>query len=313
MYPQTSPFERMKIFFTRREALSRIILINIVVWLLIALIRNLSFLFSTPEAGTSGLYKQLLSEYLLSFLALPANVEVFLQKPWTILSYMFLHFDFWHILFNLLWLYWFGVIFVQYLSQRQFFATYIFGGIAGGLLYIISYNVFPVFDFVKGTAQAIGASASVLAIVVAISFYVPNYTINLFILGPVKIKYIAIITIAMDILMISGGNAGGHLAHLGGALWGFAYVKMLPHFDPAKVFGIFSESSLKKFRENRKARFKVHYGKPPVSDEEYNLQKKDKQQKIDKILDKISQSGYNSLTKEEKELLFSSSNKQNNL
>lgn len=312
MYPQTSPFEKMKIFFTKREALSRIILINIAVWLVIALIRNLAFLFSSPEVGTSGLYKQYLSEYLLSFLALPANLNVFIAKPWTIFTYMFLHFDFLHILFNLLWLYWFGAIFVQYLTQRQFLATYILGGIVGGIVYMTAYNVFPVFDIVRGNALALGASASVLAIVVAISFYVPNYTINLFILGPIKIKYIALITIAMDLLMINSGNAGGHLAHLGGALWGFMYIKMLPYADPSKIFSIFSDQSVQRFKTARKNKFKVHYGRPHITDEDYNLLKKEKQQRIDKILDKISQSGYNSLTKEEKELLFSSSNKQNN-
>lgn len=312
MYPQISPFEKMKIFFSKREALPKIILINISIWLIIALIRNLAFLFSSPEAGISGLYKHYLTEYLLSFLALPANVNVFLAKPWTIFSYMFLHFDFLHILFNMLWLYWFGAIFVQYLTQRQFLATYIFGGIVGGLLYMLAYNVFPVFDIVRGNALALGASASVLAIVVAISFYVPNYTINLFIIGPVKIKYIALITILMDLLMINSGNAGGHIAHLGGAIWGFSYVKMLPHFDPSKLFKLFSDESFRKFQETRRQKFKVHHGRKAVSDEEYNLQKKERQQRIDKILDKISQSGYNSLTKEEKELLFSSSNKQNN-
>jgi membrane associated rhomboid family serine protease len=313
MYPQTSPFERMKIFFSRREALARIILINIVIWLLLALIRNLAFLFSTPESGASGLYKHYLSESILSLFALPANLNLFMAKPWTILTYMFLHFDFLHILFNMLWLYWFGVIFAQYLSQRQLVATYVFGGIAGGLLYIASYNFFPVFDLVKTNALAMGASASVLAIVVAISFYVPNYTVNLLLLGPVRIKYIALVTVLMDLLMLNAGNAGGHLAHLGGAFWGFVYIKMLPYADPAKIFGIFSNESIRKFRESRKRKLKVQYGKAPISDEEWNLQKKEKQQRIDKILDKISQSGYNSLTKEEKELLFSSSKKQNNL
>lgn len=312
MYPQISPFEKMKIFFGKREALSRIILINIAVWLLISLIKNLAFLLSSPEAGSSGLYKHYLSEFLLSFLALPANVSTFLAKPWTIFSYMFLHFDFLHILFNMLWLYWFGAIFVQYLSQRQFLGTYILGGITGGLLYMTAYNAFPVFDFVRESALALGASASVLAIVVAISFYVPNYTINLLLIGPIKIKYIAIVTIVMDLLMINAGNAGGHIAHLGGALWGFAYVKMLPYVDPAKIFGIFSSENMLKYKTARKSRLKVQHGKTPISDEEYNLLKKEKQERIDMILDKISQSGYNSLTKEEKELLFSNSKKQNN-
>lgn len=313
MYPQISPFEKMKIFFTRREALPRIIIINVAIWVLLLLITNLTFLYSTPEAGSSGLFKHMVSEYLHGLFALPANVEVFFSKPWTILTYMFLHFDFWHILFNMLWLYWFGVIFTEYLSQRQLLATYIYGGITGGILYILAYNYFPVFEMVRSEALALGASASVIAIVVAISVYVPNYTINLFILGPIKIKYIAIISLAIDLLTISRGNAGGHIAHLGGALWGLAYIKMLPHVDPSKLFAIFSTESIRNFRETRRQKFKVHYGKTPVSDEDYNLQKKEKQQRIDKILDKISQSGYNSLTKEEKELLFSSSKKQNNL
>jgi len=309
MYAQVSPLERIKIFFGKREALPGIILINIAVWVIIALITNMAFLFSTPEAGTTGLYKLHLSEYLSSVLALPASVMGFLDKPWTLLSYMFLHFDFMHILFNMLWLYWFGVIFVQYLSQRQLLATYIFGGIAGGLLYMLSYNVFPVFNLVRDSALAMGASASILAIVVAISFYVPNYTVNLLFIGPVRIKYIALITIGLDLLMINSGNAGGHIAHLGGALWGFAYVKMLPYFDPAKLFGSFSVHKIHKLRVSRRTKFKVHHGNAPLSDEEYNLQKKAKQLRIDKILDKISKSGYSSLTKEEKELLFSSSNK----
>lgn len=276
------------------------------------MIKNLAFLFSSPEIGTSGLYKQHLADYLSSILALPANIDVFLNKPWTLISYMFLHFDFFHILFNMLWLYWFGIIFVQYLSQRQLFSTYIFGGITGGLIYILAFNVFPVFDVIKGSALALGASASVIAIVVAISFYVPNYTINLFLFGQVKIKYLAIVTIVMDLLMINSGNAGGHIAHLGGALWGFIYIRMLPHYDPSKMFSIFFDNTIQKISNRRKNKFKVKHGSPHVTDEEYNLLKKEKQQRIDKILDKISQSGYNSLTKEEKELLFSSSNKQNN-
>lgn len=312
MLQQVSPFERLKIFFSKREALPRIILINIIAWLLISVIRNLAFLFSTPESGTTGAYKYQLSEFLLSVLALPANLLTFIQKPWTLFSYMFLHFDLLHILFNMLWLYWFGVIFVQYLSQKQFLATYIFGGITGGLLYMFSYNVFPVFDVIRGSAVALGASASVLAVVVAISFYVPNYTIHLFILGPVKIKYIAVFSIVMDLLMINSGNAGGHIAHLGGALWGFAYIKMLPYLDPANVLTPLFATGYKKPKQQKKQKFKVHHGKTPVSDEEFNLRKKEQQQVIDNILDKISKSGYSSLTKEEKELLFSNSNKQNN-
>lgn len=307
MFQPVSPFEKIKIFFSRKETLPMLILVNVAVWVIVMLVKNLAFLFSSPEIAALGTYKVEVSGWLMNNFAVPANITTLISRPWTLFTYMFLHEDFMHILFNMLWLWWFGVIFVQYLSQRQLLGTYIFGGLAGAFFYIAAYNFFPVFNIVRESSVAIGASASILAIVVAIAFYVPNYTINLLFLGPVKIKYIALFTIVLDTLMLSSGNPGGHLAHLGGAMWGFAYVKMLPGFDPTRLFNpIYRKGSFFSFLK-KKPRFKVYKGDKPLTDDEYNRRKIQKQQKIDQILEKISKSGYDSLSKEEKALLFSSS------
>lgn len=306
MFQPVSPLERIRIFFSRKDALPRLILINVGVWLLLAFIRSIAFLFDapgqlTPNSGSMG-------EWMMQAFSLPSSFPKLIARPWTLITYMFLHFSFWHILFNMLWLWWFGTIFVQYLSQRQLLGTYIVGGIAGGLFYMLAFNVFPAFELVRESAMALGASASVLAIVVAISFYVPNYTIHLFLLGPVKIKYIAIFSVVMDLFMLQSGNAGGHLAHLGGALWGFMWVKMLPKYDITRVFGWLDFSRSPGQTKKPRRKFKV-YRQPgrPFTDEEYNMSKVEKQKKIDHILEKISRSGYDSLSADEKELLFSNS------
>jgi len=298
--------ERIRIFFSRNEALPKIILINIIVWVLSLLIKSIAFLFTSPEAAAAGIYSHSVSTTMMKYLAVPADPGSLLLHPWTLVTYMFFHLDFLHILFNMLWLFWFGKIFVQYLSQRQLLGTYLIGGIAGALLYILAFNVFPVFAIVKESALALGASASVLAIVVAISFYVPNYTIHLFLLGPVKIKYIAVFSVVLDVLMLDSGNPGGHLAHLGGALWGFAWAKMIPGWDPTRIFSKWSLFKMPEFRQRKKG-FRVYTNPQKMTDEEYNMRKVEKQKRIDAILDKISKSGYDSLTKEEKELLFSNS------
>lgn len=308
MFQTVSPLERIKIFFSRNDALPRLILVNVGVWLLFALVQSIAFLFETPGqlTDTAGGMRG----WIMQNFALPASFAGLLAKPWTLITYMFLHLNFLHILFNMLWLWWFGSIFVQYLSQKQLLGTYLLGGIAGGLLFMLAFNIFPAFAYIRGTALALGASASVLAIVVAISFYVPNYTIHLFLLGPVKIKYIAIFSIVMDVFMINSPNAGGHLAHLGGALWGYLWVSMLPKYDITKIFNGLNFRLPKLNARESHRKFKV-YRQPgrPFTDEEYNIAKAEKQKKIDHILDKISRSGYDSLTAEEKELLFSNSKK----
>ena len=191
-------------------------------------------------------------------------------------------------------------------------ATYLLGGLFGAIFYILSFNIFPKFEESYLQSVALGASASVVAIVVAISYYVPNYRIHLLFLGPVKIIYIALFSLIIDILMIRSSNSGGHLAHLGGAMWGFLYITMLRNGKDVSLW--LSKISLKNifipFNRSGKTRFKNVYNNPRnMKDEDYNLMKKQNQERIDEILDKISRSGYDALSKEEKELLFKTSNK----
>ncbi len=295
-----NPLEDLKKFFRDSSVLPRLIIANVGIWVLIQVAYVFGMLFKYPV--------EIIDLAILDYFALPASMDLLITRPWTLFTYMFLHTDFWHILFNMLWLYWFGKIFAQYLNQRQMLATYLLGGLAGGLLYILSFNVFPVFAESLPEARALGASASVMGIVAAIAMYVPNYTINLLFIGRVKIFYLALVLFILDFFMIRHGNAGGHIAHIGGAIYGFLYVYYLRRGrDMSKIFPEKGKNKIR-FKRKRSGSKSGNY-KRPVSDEEYNRKRAADQKRIDKILEKISRSGYDSLTKEEKALLFDSSNK----
>ena len=218
---------------------------------------------------------------------------------------MFLHERFWHLFFNV-WMLWFGgMIFTRFLSQKQLALTYGLGGFVGALFFVLAYNLFPVFETAKFTAVAMGASASVLAILVAAATYKPDYGLNLLLFGQLKFKWLAIAFVVIDLLSISAENPGGHIAHLGGALFGFVYGFIL-----RKSLGQPTESK----RKQRKPKieytpYEEIHNEPqtPRSDEEYNRQKAEKERDVDAILDKIAKDGYASLTPEEKEFLFKNS------
>lgn len=306
--PLVNPFAK---FLRSRSALLYLIGANMAVWLVLFIVQLVGFLFNADSlhASTSGYTPWV--DVLVSWLAVPASLDEIALKPYTIFTYMFLHVEFMHILFNMLWLYWFGQIFLEFLSDRQMVTTYLLGGLAGAFIFILAYNLFPVFERALPVSIALGASASVLAIVVCVSAYVPDYTVHLMFLGPVKIKYIAIVSVILDIAMIRSGNAGGHFAHLGGAMWGLSYAMMLKKgIDPARLFSLKWLSWLQSDNYSRGTKFKkVHVSPRPVNDDVYNQQRAQKQKQIDIILEKISRSGYSSLTKEEKEFLFKTSNK----
>jgi len=133
---------------------------------------------------------------------------------------MFMHAGFLHILFNMLWLYWFGALFLMFFSAKHLRGAYILGGICGGLLYMAAFNIFPYFRPMVDYSFMLGASASVLAVVAATAYREPNYPIRLFLFGTIRLKYLALIVIGTDLLFITSSNAGGHIAHLGGALAG---------------------------------------------------------------------------------------------
>ena len=195
-----------------------------------------------------------------------------------------------------------GQIFLGYFDQGKLIAIYLLGGISGGLFYIIGYNFFSVFSDNLVNARLLGASASVVAIVMALAMYAPNHTIHLMFIGPVKMKYIALISILLYVIGISSTNAGGNLAHLGGAFWGMIYILQLRRgIDAAKGVNWLLNSLKKIFTPQ--PRVKVSYRKP-VNDIEYNRMKNQDQARMNEILEKISKSGYGSLAKEEKEILF---------
>jgi membrane associated rhomboid family serine protease len=305
MNPSINPLEDIVRFLRSKDVLPRLILINVAIWLAISAMRVFSFLFNVPDST--------LTNYIVDYFALPAKPESLLLRPWTLLTYMFLHIDFFHILFNMLWLYWFGKIFLEFLKSRQLLLIYLLGGISGGLLYVLFYNIFPVFEKSLNLSYALGASASVMAIVTAISLYVPGYNIHLLFIGRIRIFYIALFLFVLDFFMIRSENAGGHIAHIGGALFGLSYI--LASRKGMNFSGIFEMSWLKAFFQwIRRSKLKTEFTNSssasgrPITDDDYNLRKAQRQRIIDDILDKISKSGYESLTSEEKEILFKSSN-----
>lgn len=282
--------DEIKLSFRNGSYLTRLIYLNIAVWVVVRLV-----FVGYSLSGVDG-------SWLLSWLSLPASSELFLVRPWTLFSFMFLHFEFLHIVFNMLWLYWFGKIFLEYHSQQKLFSLYIFGGLVGGLAFFAAYNGLPIFQEKLATSELIGASASVIAIVIASAVYVPNHIIHLAFIGPVRIKWIALISILLYVISLSGENAGGNFAHLGGALWGWIYMWQLKSgrnltspFDRL-IDTLFSWFALKR-------KLKIKYASPNP-DYNYNRSKKQQQNEVNQVLDKIGKSGYESLTFEEREVLF---------
>ena len=292
-------WDDIKMTFHKGSNLIRLIYINIAVFILITLIAIIGFLLTNP----------LVSEKAIDLLAVPSALKVLITRPWTLITYMFLHKDIWHILFNMLWLYWFGTIFLQYLDPRKLVSVYLLGGISGALVYILSFNVFPAFAGLVNESVAIGASASVMAVVIAIAAYVPDYTVNLLLLGRVKIKYMALAIFVLTSFMDFSVNSGGKLAHIGGAVFGYFYtLNIRQGRDIGKSINRIIDFIVTLFRPRKK--MKVTY-KKPSNEYEYNAMKSEHQARINTILDKISKGGYDSLTKEEKETLFRESQKRN--
>lgn len=292
-------WDDIKKTFRTGSNLSRLIYINIAVFIFITLIAIIGFLLNNP----------LISSKALHLLSVPSSLKALALRPWTLITYMFVHKDIWHILFNMLWLYWFGRIFLEYLDQRKLVAVYLLGGICGAVVYILSFNIFPAFTGLVAESIAIGASASVMAVVIAIAAFVPDYTIHLFLFGRIKIKYMALAIFVLTSIMDFSVNSGGKLAHIGGALFGYIYIMYLRKgLDIGKGFNKLLDFFTTIFKPRQK--LKVTY-KKSADDYEYNKNKAEHQKNINEILDKISKGGYESLTKEEKEILFKESQKKN--
>lgn len=233
-------------------------------------------------------------DWIQQQLSVPAYLPSLPYRFWSVITYMFSHRDLFHFFFNMLGLYWLGTIFLDFLNKRQFTFVYLAGGIAGALFYVISFNIFPVFNSALLLSNLIGASASVMAITVAAATLVPDFTIRLLLIGSVRLKYVALFYVLISVLSIVGSNAGGYIAHLGGAFLGYVYVKALQNGnDWSKLF--VKKPKLKVVQSNRNT---TASNKLPD------------QEVIDKILDKISVSGYDSLSRTEKEQLFNASKQE---
>lgn len=292
-------WDDLKKAFRNGTSLTRLIYINIAIFILISIASIIGFLFTNPEISAS----------FLNIFSVPSSFKVFLTRPWSLITYMFTHKDILHILFNMLWFYWFGTIFLEYLDQRKLVSVYLLGGISGAIVYILSFNIFPAFTGLVAESVAIGASASVMAVVIAIATYVPDYTIQLFIFGRIKIKYMALAIFVMTSVMDFSINSGGKLSHMGGALFGYLYILNLRKgYDLGKGINRLIDILVTFFKPKKK--LKVTHRKP-VTDYEYNKTKANHQTKLNSILDKISKGGYDSLTKEEKDTLFKESSKKN--
>jgi membrane associated rhomboid family serine protease len=282
---------------------TRLIFFNVGVFVLLTLIGLFGFFFKVK-----------LLDQVIPWISGSSNWETMLFRPWTVITYMFVHEGLWHLFVNMIVLWFSGRLFGDLLGDRRLIAVYFYGGIAGFLLYFIAYNVFPVFSGAESTI--IGASASVTAILVAIATYTPNMEVRLVLIGNVKLKFIAIFFVALDVLFLDGGNTGGRLAHLGGALLGFSYARSLQQGnDWANGFysfvGFFRDLAKPKPKMKVASSKTRSTGSGPSSRSQEKKSKEEvsQQNKIDEILDKISQSGYDSLTKAEKEFLFNASKK----
>ena len=292
------------------NAVVKLILINVIIYVTILVLRTVFH-----YALSSQVY-----DIIMSQIKLPASLSSFAYKPWTLVTNFFAHEGFFHILFNMLFLYWFGQVIEEYIGGRRVVALYVLGGISGGLVFLVMYNIAPYLQVGLSGATLIGASGGVFAIIVGLATLLPDYTVFLLFLGAVRIKYIAAFYILLSVAELVGSNPGGNLAHLAGALVGFGFVRSLKNGvdwgEPIYAFLDFVNALFTSRPSRPKMPRRERTPEPTVAS---NNNKKSKsepvnsldstpdQDEIDTILDKISKSGYESLSREEKQKLYKAS------
>lgn len=241
---------------------------------------------------------------LVYWLALPGNTVLALTHAWAFITYMFLHEGVMHILFNMLWLYWLGKIFVEYVGSKRLVAVYLLGGLSGGLLFTLASLLFPLYFY---NTFLLGASAGVMAVVIAIATLLPEYKIHLLFFGGVPLKYLALVSFILTSILDISQNTGGKISHIGGALFGAVFMLQYKNGkDITRPVIAFLDWITSLFTGRTKIKVSYRRG---ANDDDYNASQKAKQEKVDAILDKISKAGYESLTKEEKDFLFKASGK----
>lgn len=300
-------FDNLKKQYLASSLLMRLIYINIAVFVVLRLAGIVSFL----ATGTSNA--------LLQWVEMPSSLPLLLRRPWTIITYMFSHYGVLHILFNMLWLYWLGRIFLEFFMPRQLGGLYVLGGLAGAALYVAAYNLLP--HLSSSQAMMLGASASVMAIVIAVAVYRPDYQINLLFIGGISLKWVAIVTVFIDLIGIEGGNLGGHVAHIGGMLMGLWFgLEIRRGHDITSWINRCIDAVVSFFKGNKPQAWRPIKGKSPKSSKPKNDTKatgtKSQQstslneERLDEILGKLKRSGYGALSDEEKEFLFNASRKR---
>lgn len=290
--------------YTQGSMLLKLIFINIGVFVVLHVLALGSLLMNAGDG-------------ILLWVELPSDLGMLLHRPWTLITYMFAHYGFLHILFNMLWLYWLGRIFMEYFSPKQLTGVYLLGGLGGALLFLIAYNTLPYFRALPEQAFLKGASASVIAIVVATAVYAPDYRIGLLFLGEVPLKWVALVTVAIAVLGLDAGNVGGNIAHIGGAIVGAWFgLRIKRGRDITRslntaidsVVGLFNGRSWKLPKFEKKAGAK--HNQQQAQQRPNRPADEVSEDELDKILGKIKVAGYDALTDEEKDKLFKASRRR---
>lgn len=295
---------KVKELFGNSDIVKSIIGVNVFLFLLTGVLNLVAYLFNIELFSIADYAK------------LPASLTLLSRTPWSIFTYMFIHLDVLHLLFNMLFFYWFGQFFLRFFSSKHLRGLYVLGGLIGGIFFITSYHIFPILKGNLHFVSLMGASAAVMAVVIAVATQAPNQTIRFLLLGSIKLKYIALFVVASALLMIPKDNPGGQLAHLGGALAGFLFVRLLAKgVDLTRWINAVLDIpfAIQHFMTRRKQKMKVVKDNTKFSkhkqDHDYNYNKKKQSEEIDHILDKIKETGYENLSEEEKQTLFNARNK----
>jgi membrane associated rhomboid family serine protease len=299
MQTQRSFLDELKVMY-RQSMFMKLIFMNVAVFLLI----QIALVF-----GRLGGIDFQVQFILQKIFAMPTGLSDYLTHPWTIITSMFAHFSFMHIFLNMLMLYFVGRMFEQVFESKKLLYTYILGGFAGGALEIASHLIFP--GLYGQYTSVVGASGAVMALFILLAFARPNMKVSLFIFPPVRLIWIALIYLAIDFFRLGTNDGVAHFAHLGGAIIGFiGSQNTYSSSNLINRFQRFSERVMSLFKKRERTRLKVKRGDQvrTMTDEEYNADAKKRQEEIDRILDKISKSGYDSLSKREKDFLFNQSN-----
>jgi membrane associated rhomboid family serine protease len=279
---------QLRFQWTVSDAVTRLIIINVFIFLAIQIPLSLLHLFG------GSVIEATINQYLL----LPGAPMEFITKPWTLLTHMFMHAGLLHLLFNMLTLYFTGQLFARYFNDKRLLSLYFAGGLAGAIVFLVAVNVFPLFTRAGVAYTAAGASAAILSVLIGIAAFRPDDDVFLFGVIRIKLRWLALIIMVLDVIQIRSGNAAGHLAHLGGAVWGIVWgIRLRSGSDSAAFLNPLWEIG------KPKSKLKVtHRAAAPRKPSELNM--REKQTEIDKLLDKISRSGYDSLSKDEKQRLF---------